>query len=81
MAETQERLKWLSELLDEKASRLCDHPSREERTQLLRQLIILLSIEERVREESLDLNEDSSTESTEQSAPDHNPTNQNVTLR
>ena len=36
MAETQERLKWLSELLDEKASRLREHQSLEERNQLLR---------------------------------------------
>ena len=37
MAKSQEYLEWLSEMLDEKASRLCEHPSIEERNHLLRQ--------------------------------------------
>jgi len=81
MVNIQECLEWLSEMLDEKASRLCEHPSLEERNQLLRQWIILLSIKQRMLEEPLGLNKDSSTRSPERSAPGHNSTNQDFTSR
>jgi hypothetical protein len=50
-------LHWLSDLFDEKASQLSEHSCLEERTQLLRQWLLLKSIEQRVREELLGLNE------------------------
>jgi len=74
-------LQWLSDLFDEAVEHLSEAPSLEERTQLLRHWKILKSIEQRVREELLGLNEDSSTYSPEHSGPNHNPTNRNVTLR
>ena len=74
MAKPLEYFQWFADLFDEQVEHLPEHPSLEDRIQLLRLWKIRKLMEQRVRQESLGLNADSCTHGQGHSAPDHNPT-------